>query len=129
MIQYVTTKIVSAWPEARQDQPGYGVGYADGYISWCPKAQFEEAAVVLGNIGHLSKDQQNAVAELAQLDERIEDLALILTDRDAVAILDEDEYERMQRQLEAMELYSAFLAQRVNAFPDAPPATGWTMTL
>lgn len=40
---YIGTKIVAAWPETRDGQEGYAVKYADDYISWSPKAVFEEA--------------------------------------------------------------------------------------
>ena len=42
---YYGTKRVTAWPavKAGGDEPGYGVQYADGYVSWSPKDVFEEA--------------------------------------------------------------------------------------
>jgi len=46
--RYIGTKIISAWPQSRkgkgkpddgsENEPGYGVQYADGYVSWSPKA-------------------------------------------------------------------------------------------
>ncbi len=120
MIQYVTTKIVSAWPEARQDQPGYGVQYSDGYTSWCPKDRFEESAVGIGNISHLTPEQQRHCGDLRQLDERIEDLALILTDRDAIKGMSADEFELHRSQLEVMETLSHYMRRIEKAFPDAP---------
>jgi hypothetical protein len=41
--RYIGTKEVTAWPQEKDGKPGYGVKYADGYTSWSPKAQFEEA--------------------------------------------------------------------------------------
>lgn len=41
--QYVGTKTIHAWPEVRGGQFGYTVEYSDGYLSWSPKAVFEEA--------------------------------------------------------------------------------------
>lgn len=40
---YYGTKRITAWKQERDGQPGYSVKYADGYISWSPKAAFEEA--------------------------------------------------------------------------------------
>jgi len=40
---YYGTKRISAWEDDRDGKPGYAVKYADGYISWSPKAVFEEA--------------------------------------------------------------------------------------
>lgn len=37
------TKRVTAWPEERDGQLGYGVRYADGYTSWSPREPFEAA--------------------------------------------------------------------------------------
>lgn len=41
--RYIGTKEITAWEQEKDGQPGYAVKYADGYISWSPKAVFEEA--------------------------------------------------------------------------------------
>ena len=41
--KYIGTKEVLAWEQDKDDRPGYAVKYPDGYISWSPKAAFEEA--------------------------------------------------------------------------------------
>lgn len=41
--RYIGTKEVTAWPAEKDGAPGYGVKYADGYISWSPKEAFEGA--------------------------------------------------------------------------------------
>lgn len=33
-------KKIEAFPEERNDEPGYAVIYPDGYRSWCPKKSF-----------------------------------------------------------------------------------------
>ena len=43
MDTYIGIKLVKAVPEARAGHEGYKVLYPDGYISWCPKEQFELA--------------------------------------------------------------------------------------
>lgn len=44
MKQYIGTKIIHAEPESHYDgRPGYKVVYRDGYRSWSPKAEFEDA--------------------------------------------------------------------------------------
>ena len=118
MIQYVSTKIVSAWPEARQDQPGYGIQHADGYQGWSPKELFEASSIVLGHIDDLEPYQQRLLAELAQLDQRINDLRSFLISGKAVQIAGVKEAEQMGLQLHAMELYSALLYQRVAKFTE-----------
>lgn len=40
---YIGAKVVAAWPEEREGKPGYAVKYSDEYISWSPKAVFEDA--------------------------------------------------------------------------------------
>lgn len=40
---YVGTKIIKAAPQEKDGEPGYQVFYPDGYISWSPKATFENA--------------------------------------------------------------------------------------
>lgn len=40
---YIGVKMIDAWPEERNGQPGYGVKYPDGYTSWSPKDTFESA--------------------------------------------------------------------------------------
>jgi len=47
--RYIGVKIVEAWPEDKVcdgdnvSSAGYAVKYSDGFQSWCPKQQFEEA--------------------------------------------------------------------------------------
>jgi len=38
---YVGTKIVTAWPQAKDGKDGYAVRYDDGYLSWSPQDVFE----------------------------------------------------------------------------------------
>lgn len=40
---YIGAKIIQAEPQDREGKPGYKVTYPDGYVSWSPKATFEEA--------------------------------------------------------------------------------------
>lgn len=40
---YYGTKRVIAWRQEKDGKPGYGVKYADGYISWSPEDVFEVA--------------------------------------------------------------------------------------
>lgn len=41
--KYIGTKIITAFPQEKDGNPGYGVIYADGYTSWSPKEVFEES--------------------------------------------------------------------------------------
>ena len=68
---YVGTKIVEAWKQEKDGQPGYAVKYSDGYVSWSPQAQFEAAYLAIGHIGHLPGHIQRMVAEHAELADRI----------------------------------------------------------
>ncbi len=43
MKSYVGAKIIQAEPQEKDGQPGYKVVYPDNYVSWSPKAVFEEA--------------------------------------------------------------------------------------
>lgn len=43
LVAYFGTKKVHAWPQTKDDKPGYGVLYEDGYVSWSPKSTFEKA--------------------------------------------------------------------------------------
>jgi hypothetical protein len=45
---YVGTKIVLAYPQEKDGQPGYGITYQDGYTSWSPKEVFEKAYYPMG---------------------------------------------------------------------------------
>jgi hypothetical protein len=45
--QYIGFKVVTAWPQDKEDKPGFAVKYEDGYISWSPKDVFERAYVPL----------------------------------------------------------------------------------
>lgn len=41
--KYIGTKIITAFPQEKDGNPGYGVIYVDGYTSWSPKEVFEES--------------------------------------------------------------------------------------
>lgn len=45
---YIGTKQIEAWPEEKDGRPGYAVQYPDGYLSWSPKATFEQAYLPQG---------------------------------------------------------------------------------
>lgn len=45
---YIGCKQVEAWEHAKDGKPGYAVKYPDGYISWSPKAIFENAYLPMG---------------------------------------------------------------------------------
>jgi hypothetical protein len=43
MQAYIGSKIITAERQDKDGQPGYKVVYPDNYVSWSPKAVFEEA--------------------------------------------------------------------------------------
>lgn len=43
MQAYIGSKIITAEPQEKDGAPGYRVVYPDNYVSWSPKAVFEEA--------------------------------------------------------------------------------------
>ena len=43
MQAYIGCKVIQAEPQQKDGQDGYKVVYPDGYVSWSPKAVFEEA--------------------------------------------------------------------------------------
>lgn len=40
---FIGCKVIQAEPQERQGQEGYMVVYPNGYVSWSPKAVFENA--------------------------------------------------------------------------------------
>lgn len=59
---YIGVKIITAWPEEKDEKPGYAVKYPDGYISWSPKDVFESAYFPMGE-GNENKITQEMVDE------------------------------------------------------------------
>jgi hypothetical protein len=112
---YIGTKIVTAWEQSKDEQPGYAVKYQDGYISWCPKAQFEEANVAIGHVGHLQPHQQRVVAECEQLADRIQKLEAFLS-TPVFAGLPEDDQQLLKMQADAMVLYLGIINTRVSKY-------------
>lgn len=111
---YVGTKIVVAWPREQDGQAGYAVKYQDGYISWCPKEQFEAANIPLGHIGHLQDWQQRLCAEFRQLQDRLNKLNAFLNTN---ALTDADA-QLLTVQRDAMQAYAAVLEQRMSSFAE-----------
>ena len=58
---YVGTKVVKAWLEDKDGQPGYGVEYKDGYRSWSPKVPFEEAYQPLESMLPVNDENEKSV--------------------------------------------------------------------
>lgn len=110
---YVGTKIVTAWVNDAPQGPGYSVKYSDGYVSWCPKAQFEEANVAIGHVGHLPPHQQRVIAECEQLADRIQKLEAFLH-TPLFAGLPEDERQLIKTQADAMVVYLGIINTRVS---------------
>ena len=107
------------------EDAGYLVEYTDGgapnhpahsgYISWCPKNQFESQNLLICDIGHLAPHQQRVVAELEQLADRIQKLEAFLH-TDLYAGLPEDERQLLKMQADAMVLYMGILNTRTAKF-------------
>lgn len=134
---FIGTKLVQAFSMTRQEynnfrgwqlpanengnDPGYLVVYPDseknteqyeGYVSWSPKKQFEEAYTDLGDISHLPPFKQRLVGELAQLKEKIRGLGKFFKGPDFLKLhfLDRSKLEEQHR---AMGYYKDILAQRI----------------
>lgn len=134
---FIGTKMIQATPMTRQEyndfrgwqlpadkegsDPGYLVIYPDsnpntqyfqGYVSWSPKKQFEEAYTDLGDIRHLSGFQQRLLGELAQLKERIRSLTKDLKGPEFLKLhfLDRSKLEEQHR---TMEHYKDILSHRI----------------
>lgn len=104
-------------PEVAQVE-GYAVKYPDGYVSWSPKAVFEEAYLPLGHIDHLPPFKQRVIAEKAQLDDRLEKLEDALG-KDLPRLVSPEELARLRQQARVMAEYSQVLAARITAFGGA----------
>ena len=63
---YIGVKIIQAWEQERDGQPGYGVKYEDGYTSWSPKDTFERAYFPMGESNH-NKVTEKMVEKLSEL--------------------------------------------------------------
>ncbi len=112
--QYISTKIVTAWPQEREGQEGYGVRYADGYESWSPKQAFEEGNVLVGVIDHYEPHVQRMYAEQARLSDDIRKLKAFLAKVDAGLVeIPSDQKQLMVSQLDAMNLHNSVLKERI----------------
>lgn len=61
---YYGTKKVTAWKtEGKEGEPGYGVKYEDGYVSWSPKEVFERAYQTMNELsfGHAIKAMKDGL--------------------------------------------------------------------
>lgn len=112
--QYISTKIVTAWPQEREGQEGYGVRYADGYESWSPKQAFEEGNVLIGVIDHYEPHVQRMYAEQARLSSDINKLKAFLAKVDAGLVeIPADQKQLMVLQFDAMSLHNSILKKRI----------------
>lgn len=134
---FIGTKMIQATPMTRQEyndfrgwqlpadeegsDPGYLVIYPDsdpntqhfqGYVSWSPKKQFEEAYTDLGDIRHLSGFQQRLLGEMAQLKEKIRGLGKYIKGPEFLKLhfLDRSKLEEQHR---TMGHYKDILSHRI----------------
>ena len=75
---YAGTKLITAWEQEKDGQPGYAVKYEDGYTSWSPKEAFEKAYVAIGHVGSISAELQELRGQIMLNQTRFEKLAEIL---------------------------------------------------
>ena len=144
MTHYIGTKIVVAVamtraaflqyidraidPNTNGADEGYLVEYTDGgtpnhpahkgFISWCPKAQFEAANLAIGDVSHLQPHQQRVVAECEQLADRVQKLEAFLA-TPLYAGLPERERQLLKMQADAMVVYLGIINTRVEDFGSA----------
>lgn len=90
----------------------------DGYISWSPAEQFENANIDLGDIDHLPPHEQRVVAEHAQLADRLAKLRAFLK-TPLFESLPVQIRQLRQVQAEAMEIYAEALSEIIATFGGA----------
>lgn len=107
---YCTGK--AAHPQLIAPVPGYAVKYADGYVSWSPKDVFEAAYVAIGHVSHLPEFHQRLVSEAAQLNDRVQRLA-VFTGGKVFDALPEEDRTLLLKQCSAMLEYLETLTKRI----------------
>lgn len=142
--RYIGTKLVSATPMTRgeyneyrgwrlpADEDGRDAGYLveyhnggtpnhpnhAGYISWSPKAQFDNAHVrIIKRVDGLADHQIRVVAEHAQNEQRLTNLRHF-TASPAFAKVDPNEQARLLLQADTMAVLSNILNMRIAAFTE-----------
>mgnify|MGYP001576343036 CR=1 FL=1 len=110
--QYVGTKIVTAWSQAKEGKEGYAVKYADGYISWSPKEVFEESYLAIGHTQGLRPWHERLVAEQLQLSDKLQKLSEYLSLKgDELPV---DSFLQLEKQAKIMEDYYNILQERLD---------------
>lgn len=112
--EYIGTKQITAWPEAKNGLPGFGVEYEDGYKSWSPEEVFKAAYLPLGQVKELPPHVQRVIGEKAQLDDRLSKLSAFLQ-TPAFKDLPAKSQKLMEAQAKSMGEYSEVLKQRLEA--------------
>lgn len=108
---YVARKIVLAWAEEKDGQPGYAVKYRNGHRSWCPKEDFEKDNRVLGHsLGMYTYEQQFLMAELVEFEDKREALYS--------AEMEGDELASIERKV--VSLYIDILQRKIAKFAQVP---------
>lgn len=107
---------------------GYLVEYLDGgkpnhpdhagYISWSPKAVFEDAYLPMGDVDGMPPHQQRAIGEQAQLADKLAKLSLALNGPIRGA-LSTDEFSLLCEQERVMREYDEILRRRIANFGSA----------
>lgn len=124
MQAYIGAKIVNAEPQAKDGQPGYKVVYPDNYVSWSPKAVFEEAyrpinngerqAVRRGGVVPVETFYERLLAESQELEQRKDKLREFL-DGIGFTQLPAEQQQLLRDQFVCMDSYAQILGRRIAA--------------
>ena len=130
MHTFIGTKIIKARPLNRgdhnkyrgwtipanedPDEPGYLVVYPDGYESWTPKPQFDEAYLPLGDMPDQPAWLVRLFGERAQLQDKLDKLTMfLLGGSEAILAMNVDELADLTMQHRAMLDYQKILNRRI----------------
>lgn len=126
MHTYIGTKIVNAEPWEKGGQAGYRIAYPDGYISWSPKAVFEEAYRLVNDGERAMLDPRRTgpartetfydrlLAESRELEARKDKLKEFLDGFNFLE-LPADQQQLLRDQFVCMDSYAQILGQRIAA--------------
>ena len=117
MVQhYISTEQLHAWPQAKDDEEGYVVQYPDGHTSWRTKADFEAEHLAVADLSNLPARLQRVTLERALIEANLASLQAFLA-TELFANLPLADRTLMERQVNAMTVYSRVTALRMAGFP------------
>lgn len=114
-LNYVTTQIITAWPQEKDGVIGYGILNAYGVQGWADAESFDRTCVPIGYVATLPPFAQQMIAEFEQTVDWADKLEAFMGG-EAYAAMPEPDRELLKEQYDILLMLIGVLGARQDRF-------------